>query len=282
MKAKTPYTELSLWRHEHLFNIEFASYSLSHHSFPRHFHDYYVIELVTKGADRFYCNGNNYTATKDQLVLINPGEVHTGSTIDETGLRYLSFYPGKKELGLVAETLSIPLPADLYFEETLQNNTELPAKIKLLFASLNDNASITLQQQYFFDCMQELLLQKEKTSAGIDKKDPRIKLLIDFINTHFREEISLTQMAALVNLNPFHLTRLFKKTTGLTPYDHLLILRTEYARQLLGKGYKVQEAAREAGFYDSSHLNRSLRKIAGTSPKSFLSSKGQYRTSFYG
>ncbi len=89
-------------------------------------------------------------------------------------------------------------------------------------------------------------------------------------------------MAALVNLNPFHLTRLFKKTTGLTPYDHLLILRTEYARQLLGKGYKVQEAAREAGFYDSSHLNRSLRKIAGTSPKSFLSSKGQYRTSFYG
>jgi AraC-like DNA-binding protein len=89
-------------------------------------------------------------------------------------------------------------------------------------------------------------------------------------------------MAALVNVNPFHLTRLFKKATGLSPYDYLLIVRTEFARQLLAKGYKVQDAAQEAGFYDSSHLNRSLRKIAGTSPKSFLSSKGQYRTIFNG
>ena len=85
-------------------------------------------------------------------------------------------------------------------------------------------------------------------------------------------------MAELVSLNPFHLLRLFKKTTGVTPYDYLQIIRAERAKKLLKNGYPVQEAAIASGFYDASHLNRSFRKIAGTSPKSFLSSKGQYRT----
>jgi hypothetical protein len=61
MKATVPRTGLFLWRSEQLFNIDFASYTLSNHSFTRHFHDHYVIELVLSGADRFYCDGNTHT-----------------------------------------------------------------------------------------------------------------------------------------------------------------------------------------------------------------------------
>ncbi|HEV7782518.1 MAG TPA: AraC family ligand binding domain-containing protein, partial [Chitinophagaceae bacterium] len=163
MKAPKPATEFSLWRHEHLFNIEFAAYTLSHHSFPRHFHDHYVIELVLEGADSFYCDGKNYVAADGQLVLINPGEVHTGSTIDDTTLRYFSFYPGKKALEQIAETLHINLPADLNFRETLQNCSSVTGKIRSLFDSLHSGTGIAAQQEYFFDCMQELLKQPEKT-----------------------------------------------------------------------------------------------------------------------
>jgi AraC-like protein len=82
-----------LWRTPQFFNIELGQYKLSHHNFPRHFHNYYVIELVVSGLDRFYCQGQNHTATSGQLVLINPGEVHTGSTVDDTVLEYYSLYP---------------------------------------------------------------------------------------------------------------------------------------------------------------------------------------------
>lgn len=281
MKAQTPLTEFTLWRSEQLFNIDFAGYTLSHHSFPRHFHDYYVIEMVIKGADDFYCDGKNYRACDNQLVLINPGEVHTGSTVSDIPLQYFSLYPDRKTMQQVADVLQVTIPADLNFHKTLQDASALTSKMQLLFNSFVNKADTLFQQEIFFDCMQELLQQQPaKASVSSCSKDMRVNLLIDFIHTGFKDDISLQQMASLVNLNPFHLVRLFKKQTGLSPYDYLLIIRTEYGKALLRKGYKVQDAAQEAGFYDTSHFNRSLRKIAGTSPRSFLSSKGQYRTTF--
>jgi len=181
----------------------------------------------------------------------------------------------------VAEALEITIPADFNFSKALSDPSSLTMKLQLLFTSLNSNSDVFHQQELFFDCMSELLRQPKDGAIHInDRKDQRIQILIDFISSHFKEEVSLSQMAELIRLNPFHLVRLFKKTIGVSPYDYLIILRTEYAKQLLRKGYKVLEAAIRAGFYDTSHLNRSLRKIAGTSPRSFLLSKGQYHTSF--
>ncbi|MBL7743440.1 MAG: AraC family transcriptional regulator [Chitinophagaceae bacterium] len=283
MKAPTPGTHFSLWRSEHLFNIDFAGYKLLHHDFPRHFHDHYVIELVLSGADCFYCDGRNYTASHDQLILINPGEVHTGSTVADTPLHYFSLYPDRKALQQVAEVLCLPFTAEHNFRKVLVDQSPLAGKLKLLFDSLVSHAEIVKQEELFFDCMSDLLQQRfaeEEEDKIATRYDPRIKLLVDFIHSNFKEDISLKQMSGLVNLNPFHVVRLFKKNTGLSPYDYLLIIKTEHAKQLLRQGYKVQDAASRSGFYDASHLNRSLRRITGTSPKSYLSSQCQYCTSF--
>jgi AraC-like DNA-binding protein len=283
VKATAPLTKFSLFRSEQLFNIDFASYSLSHHHFSRHFHDHYVIELVVNGVDSFYCDGNNYTATNNQLVLINPGEVHTGNTVSDTPLHYYSLYPDKVALQQVASLLGISLPHDFCFQRSLLDQSLLTEKFLLLFNSFNSTNSLLQQQELFLDCMYELLQPahyNQQQSLIADKKDSRVQLLIDFIRSHYKEDISLQQLADRVSLNPFHLARLFKKSVGVSPYDYLLIIRAERAKQLLKQGFKVQDAATASGFYDASHFNRMFYKIAGISPKSFRSSKSQYRTSF--
>jgi AraC-like DNA-binding protein len=283
VKADAPLTKFSLWRSEQLFNIDFASYSLSHHHFSRHFHDHYVIELVVNGVDSFYCNGKNYTAQNNQLVLINPGEVHTGNTVSDTPLDYYSLYPDKEALQQAALSLGISLPGDFCFQRSLLDQSSLTEKFRLLFNSFNATNSLLQQQELFFDCMYELLQpagNNDQQSLQVSKKDSRVQLLIDFIRLHYKEDISLQQLAEIVSLNPFHLVRLFKKSIGVSPYDYLLIIRAERAKQLLRKGFKVQDAAAACGFYDASHFNRMFYKIAGISPKSFRSSKSQYRTIF--
>jgi AraC-like DNA-binding protein len=264
-----PTTECTLWRNEQLFNIDFASYTLSHHSFARHFHDHYVIELVVNGADRFYCDGKTYTAFNDQLVLINPGEVHTGSTVADIPLQYFSFYQ-------IADRLNISINADLNFQQTLINQPLLAEKFLRLYHLFHSGSDAI--EECFYDCMQSILQPHtdEKIIAG--RKDKRVDELIDFINVNFTQELSLEQLSRLVCLNPFHLSRIFKKATGLSPYEYVLVKRTEYARRLLRKGYKVKEAALEAGFYDASHLNKMFRKTDIPSPKAFRSSKSQYHT----
>jgi len=285
MKAAIPRTHFSLWRSESLFNIDFAAYTLSHHSFPRHFHDHYVIELVVNGIDSFYCDGKNYAAKNDQLVLINPGEVHTGNTVSDIPLQYYSLYPDKKTLQQVAAFAGLSLPENFCFRQPLLDYSRLTEKFKRLFASFDSTNNLLEQQEHFFDCMYGLLQpgnSADQPSLLTCNKDSRVQLLIDFMYSHHKDDISLQQLADLARLNPFYLVRLFKKAIGISPYEYLLIVRVENAKRLLRKGFKVQDAATESGFYDASHFNRMFYKIAGTPPKFFRSSKSQYCTSFAG
>ena len=158
VKAITPINEFTHWRSEQFLNIDLASYTLFHHSFPRHFHDRYVIELVVKGVDKFYCSGKTYTAKYNELVFINPGEVHTGSTIFDTALHYYSVTPDKKNLQQIAELLERPLPEDFYFQNTLVTQPELVKKILLPFTTLQLPSTDTLKnEELFFELMNELL-----------------------------------------------------------------------------------------------------------------------------
>ena len=75
MNVRHPIAKIKHWRSDRLLNVGFSSYSLTHHSFPRHFHEHYVIQLVVQGTDKFYCSGNTYDAAANEIVFINPGEV---------------------------------------------------------------------------------------------------------------------------------------------------------------------------------------------------------------
>ena len=283
MKALAPTTKCSVWRSEHLFNMDFAYYTLTHHSFSRHFHEYYVIELVLNGADSFYCDGKDYLAETDQLVLINPSEVHTGNTFLDVPLHYFSLNPPKETLQSIAASLSITLSNDFCFEQSLIKNPYLSQKLKVLLKSFHNGSHDLLQQEIFYDCMHELLSpieNKTTESKFLNEKDKRIELVVEYLRSHYKEDISLEKLAGMVCIDPCYFIRLFKKQIGVSPYDYLLILRTESAKQLLREGYKVQDAALESGFYDASHLNRMFLKIAAASPKQFRLSKSQHRTSF--
>lgn len=281
MNATAPSTHFKYWRNDALFGIDFAAYSLSRHSFPRHFHDHFVIELVTEGADRFYCDGKNYTAAKGRLVLINPGEVHTGNSVADTPLRYYSFYPDSATLQRVADSLQIPLPRDFCFHQSMAERPRLGDSLQRLFRSLDKGTDPLGQQEIFSECMQELLqpaMENEKAANILKTPDKRIELVKEYLQIHYQENIRLSQLAALVSLSPVYLIRLFKKTTGMSPYDYLLALRTDKARQLLRGGCTVGEAAGLAGFYDHSHFHRMFYRVTGTTPKNFRLSKSQYHT----
>lgn len=277
MKAAAPLTEIKYWKKDSFFNAGLASYKLAHHCFPRHFHEHYVIELVVKGADQFYCDGKTHMANPHQIVFINPGEVHTGSTVSDSELHYYSISPSGASLQQIAASAGKSLHNDFCFQQALTDQPLLVHKMLALFRALESSDTETLYyEELFFDFMDAAMAGASfmQDNAAIKyKKDIRISMLIDFIRGSFKESVSLQQMAEQVNISPVHLVRLFKAATGLSPYEYLLVLRMEHAKQLLQKGHSVQDAAWESGFYDASHFNRLFRKISGATPKVFRSSK---------
>ena len=66
--------ESRFWRVPRLNDLECIRVSASHHSFPRHFHETYVIEVVEEGRNEFWCEGRRYSAEPNDIIVIHAGE----------------------------------------------------------------------------------------------------------------------------------------------------------------------------------------------------------------
>lgn len=99
---------------------------------------------------------------------------------------------------------------------------------------------------------------------------PQHQLLpvLDYIDAHLGDEITLADLAQLVGMSQFHFGRLFKQSLGLSPYQYLLRQRVERAKQLLQQtDNPVAEIALECGFNSHSHFGRKFRQLTGITPK---------------
>ena len=87
-----------------------------------------------------------------------------------------------------------------------------------------------------------------------------------YFEKHDGEDISLEQLARMVYLSPFHLSRLFREQVGLPPHSYLNHIRVNRAKTLLNNGLAPAEVASAVGFGDQSHLNKIFKRIVGVPP----------------
>jgi AraC family transcriptional regulator len=91
--------------------------------------------------------------------------------------------------------------------------------------------------------------------------------LRDLIDNELTGDLSLSALAASVNLSKPHFVRLFKNTTGTSPHRYIVQMRVERARRMIqASELPLVEVASEAGFASQSHLNRTFRKRYGVTP----------------
>ncbi|MEL6539024.1 MAG: helix-turn-helix domain-containing protein, partial [Bacteroidota bacterium] len=82
----------------------------------------------------------------------------------------------------------------------------------------------------------------------------------DYLSQHVAESISIETLGEVVNMSPRNLTRLFKKTTGVTIGQYTEQLRVERAVQLLSEGHKVEAVSQMCGLKSPNQLRAILKK----------------------
>ena len=98
----------------------------------------------------------------------------------------------------------------------------------------------------------------------------RLKRVLDYIAESLERNISLPQLAAIAGMSPHYFSELFKRSTGRSPHNYVLLQRIERAKQLLRDPKRsIIDAGLDAGFRNPSHFARMFRKIAGTTPSRF-------------
>lgn len=99
----------------------------------------------------------------------------------------------------------------------------------------------------------------------------RLKRVLDYISANLADDLTLSELAAIVDMSPHYFADLFTKSMGVTPHRYVLLQRIERAKQSLRdlKPRSVIEAGLEVGFQNPSHFARVFRKFVGISPSRF-------------
>ena len=105
---------------------------------------------------------------------------------------------------------------------------------------------------------------------------PKGKLtrLIELLEARLDQEFRLSSLAREAGMSEFHLSRVFKKTTGLSPSQYFIRLRMNRARQLLRETTRsMLEVALEVGYSSPSHFAQIFRREIGITPSQYRGEK---------
>jgi AraC family transcriptional regulator len=144
---------------------------------------------------------------------------------------------------------------------TLAQEIERSIADRILVESLGTALSIRIAQRF----VGHLPLP---TSKGLSPE--RLQRVRDYVEAHLDEDLSLTVLADIACLSPYHFSRSFKEAIGVGPQRYVIQRRLERAKTLLRRTREpLALIALEAGFGDQSHFTTIFHREMGVTPGRF-------------
>lgn len=146
---------------------------------------------------------------------------------------------------------------------------------KLLFRIFNgiksDNPPSELNLSLdIYKIFMELLNPQSAKSKGENSYEDCVQIVKEYISENLNENLTVGKLAEIVNMSSSHFSRIFKRQTGFSPYDYILISRLNRAKYLLQvTDMTVASIAYETGFNSESNFIFFFTENAGISPGKF-------------
>ena len=264
---------VTFWRDSVLADMEVLKATYVTHTFSRHSHEGYAIGIIESGVEAFAYRGSTHQAPAGTLIVIHPGEVHTGYAAIREGWQYRMIYPPIALIQQVVIELGLPASQVPFFPATLINNPVLVREFRA-FHQASEQRTLLLERE-----AKLLWLTARLIHCHGELRSPLPKLHRDraiahqlqaYLRDRYTESITLDDLAQTVNLSPLKVLRLCRREWGLPPHRYLIQLRVQQAKRLIIAGIPLAAIAADTGFSDQSHLTRHFKRLVGVTP-------GQYR-----
>jgi AraC family transcriptional regulator len=106
------------------------------------------------------------------------------------------------------------------------------------------------------------------TSEQKSLTNVQLQPAIDYIHTHLNRDLSLAELASVINISPTYFAGLFKQVMGISPHQYVIQQRVERAKLMLSKtDLAIADIALQVGFSNQSHLTQQFKRITGITPK---------------
>ncbi|HYX60481.1 MAG TPA: AraC family transcriptional regulator, partial [Streptosporangiaceae bacterium] len=233
-----------------------------------HVHEEYAVGACTAGREVIRYRGTLHYAGPGSVVVLEPGEAHTGGPADPPDFTYRVMYPAA---GLLAEGLlagsrlaqgARRMPR---FREPVIADPGLAAELRRLHAALGAGLGETepLEAESRLSWLFGELVRRH-ASPSRDVEVPGAGRVARLVMAQLADRLvsppALAEIAAGTGLSRYQLIRSFRTEVGMPPYAWLAQHRVSAARALLERGCRPAEVAALTGFADQAHLTRWFRR----------------------
>jgi AraC-like DNA-binding protein len=260
---------VKFWHDATLSDLELLHATYVTHTFVPHTHEGYVVGVIEQGAEQFTYRRHKYIAPAGSIVLINPGEMHTGESATDHGWTYRTLYPPVELLQSAASDLTGRQHDIPFFAEPVIHDPEMMAEIAFTHRVLEEQVSALERESRLLWTLSRLIVRHaddHPRPRSLAKEHAGIQRVRSYLEENYAENISLEQLAAIAQLSSFHLLRAFRDQAGLPPHAYQIQVRIMRAKSMLRMGVPCVDAALAVGFADQSHFTKHFKRIVGLPP----------------
>lgn len=278
----TPFFPLHVYTKKSKNNRYFVGY---------HWHKEVEFIYVEEGMMEITVNSKTKNVSKGNFVLINSEDLHQLSSSVASIHHAIVFHPRilnfeffdtcqNNILGPFTKGY-FRFPASIDFDhETKVYIANKLKKIIALYHSNSDIASLSIKIillqiiEYFYQ--RQLFLENETKSI---EKQQNIKKIIEYIQEHYSERISLDDLASILHMNKNYFCKYFKSALGKTPVTYINEYRCEKAAEMLHKtAFKITDISSMVGFDNFSYFIRTFREFKQYSPSEYRKKGSEAKT----
>ena len=241
-----------------------------------------IIEYYRRGEASLRIEGNLYDIKEGDVVLLNPDEMHVSERKDNCYMEKIVLHINDGLIGQFSADRSV------FFEKIakkakgkgnlissdMAKKPGLSKKIDECLALAKENTAESdillcckTVEVLFIVC--SLIQNVDDISADTSKGNKTVNLIIDYINRHYAEEITLNSLAERFHFSKYYISHLFKDFVGISPGDYLIARKLYVANNLIRGGASVKEASLSVGFNNYSNFFRLYKKYFNITPQQF-------------
>lgn len=259
MKGPRPRDQLKLR------NVASAKYGGDWHSIP-HAHGYTELFYIVDGDGQFQVDDNRFPVHAHQLIVVNPNIIHTEVSYESHALEYIV-------VGIEGLELSIPgSDENRYCIYSFPSKNGVLTCMQLILREMQDHE---LEYQTVCQAYMDIIIVKLMRDASVSLTQAPSQLpgnrqcasVRHYIDLHYKEKLSLDQLAEEACINKYYLVHAFKEEYGVSPINYLIDCRIREGKRLLTEtDLSLSQIAAVLGFSSASYFSQSFRKAEGVSP----------------
>ena len=264
-------------------------------SFAWHWHPEVELTYFLEGEMIYKINQREYHVHAGDALFCNSNALHTGYMTDSNDCVYVAvtFHPrilygyeaSEIDTHFISPILMDGSFGSMYFNPDKEWMRQVIQHIKGIYEVSSKKTDFYPMQvqiallELWLKIYQHSIRQRSTPDPRSAKDIARLRDILDYLHSHYSENVSLENIADSVHICKSECCRFFKKQMNQTLFEYLMEYRVSQSLSLLKAGISVTETCSICGFQNPAYFSRVFRKVMGCAPRDFLKN-GAPRTTF--